>query len=375
MKPFDLSILTKDIAKSMPNISIGFKDPSTWIHTGNYALNFRVSGDFHKGFPLEGKMTLLAGESGSSKSFLASGNVVRWCQDNGIYPVVIDTENALDEAWMKRFGIRTEKEYMTKVSVGLIDDIGKMMSEFVANYKKQFDSMDYDERPKLLFVIDSLGMATTSVEVEQVESGNIKGDLGRKQKQLYSVCRTFMSSCATEPIGLLATAHTYASQDMFNPESKISGGSSLEFTPSVVIAMSKRKLKEDEDGNKTTDVQGIRVDATVRKTRYTQPFQKITFIIPWDRGMVATSGLFELFSDSLIVDGKPILQKEGNQYAYYSLKTGEQVFKKFRKNITNEDYDILMNDYMDYEKSNHEKDLKKIEQSKNNETDEEISEE
>ena len=87
------------------------------------------------------------------------------------------------------------------------------------------------------------------------------------------------------------------------------------------------------------------MDATVRKTRYTQPFQKITFNIPWDTGMNAYSGLFELFNESIFYNDKPVLQKEGNQYAYYSLHTGEQVFKKFRKNITNEDFDLIMQDW------------------------------
>jgi hypothetical protein len=113
--------------------------------------------------------------------------------------------------------------------------------------------------------------------------------------------------------------------------------------------MTKRKLKEDEDGNKTSDVKGIKVTAMVRKTRYAQPFQPINFNIPWDTGMDAYSGLFDLFTESVKVDDKFLLQKEGNQYAYYSLKTGEQVFKKFRKNITNEDYDLIMNDYSEYQ--------------------------
>lgn len=351
MKPIDISKFQKTLSKSMTNISFGFKDPSTWIHTGNYALNYRVSGDFKKGFPLEGKMTLLAGESGSGKSFVASGNIAKWCQDNGVLPIIIDTENALDESWMRNFGI-DPNGYIMKVSANLIDDIAKIMSDFIKEYKGNYASVEYDDRPKVLFIIDSLGMATTNVEVEQVEKGDIKGDLGRKQKQLYSLCRTFMASCATEPIGLLATAHVYASQDMFNPDAKISGGSSLEFTPSIVIAMNKRKLKEDEFGNKTSDVQGIKVDATVRKTRYTQPFQKITFNIPWDTGMDAYSGLFELFTESLFYNDKPVICKEGSYCAYYSPKTGEQVWKKYRKLITREDYDTIIADYQEFEKTN-----------------------
>lgn len=346
----DLSKFSKAVAKSVEglNASMGFRDPKTWIHTGNYALNYRVSGDFKKGFPLEGKMTLLAGESGSAKSLLLSGNAVKWCQDNDVLPFLIDTENAIDESWLKRFDIDLNK--LIKVSVAKLPEIAKIMSDFLKAYKDSEDGKEYEERQKVLFIIDSLGMTITETEETHFEGGTLKGDLGLKQKQIFSICRNFISACGSEPIGLACTQHTYASQDMFNPDAKVSGGSGVEFTPSIIIVLGKRKLKEDESGNKTTDVRGVRVDATVRKTRYTQPFQKISFTIPWDTGMNPYSGLFELFSENLTdKDGKPLLQKSGTQYSYFNPITHEEVFKKFRKNITNEDYDQMMKDYTDFQ--------------------------
>ena len=44
-------------------MSSGFNDPQDWISTGNYALNYLLSGDFRKGIPL-GKVSVFAGESG-----------------------------------------------------------------------------------------------------------------------------------------------------------------------------------------------------------------------------------------------------------------------------------------------------------------------
>lgn len=360
MKPIDLTKFQKTITKSLDTISIGFTNPKVWIHTGNYALNYRISGDFFKGFPLEGKMTLLAGDSGTGKSFLASGNVVKWCQDNGVLPIIIDTENALDEEWMKNFGIDPHG-YVMKISAAMLDDIAKIMSEFLSSYKSEYGDKDFDDRPKVLFIIDSLGMAITTTEEDQFNKGDMKGDLGRKQKQIYSICRNFISSCANEPIGLLCTQHTYASQDMFNPDAVIAGGKGLEFTPSVIIAMTKRKLKEDENGTKTKDVKGIKVSAMVRKTRYTQPFQQVDFTIPWDTGMNPYSGLFELFAEQLMCNGKFVLSKEGSWVAYYSLLTGEQIFKKYRKDITNEDYDMIMKDYVNFQ--NNKFDLKPVEKN------------
>lgn len=282
----------------------------------------------------------------SGKSYIASGNVVKWCQDNNVLPVIIDTENALDESWMRNFDI-DPNGYIMKISAAMLDDIAKIMAEFLSSYKAEYADAPFEEKPKVLFIIDSLGMAITSTEEEQFNKGDMKGDLGRKQKQIYSICRNFVSSCANEPIGLFCTQHTYDSQDMFNPDSVISGGSGLQFTPSIIIALTKRKLKEDENGVKTSDVKGIKVSAVVRKTRYAQPFQKIDFNIPWDSGMDPYSGLFELFAESLTYNNKPIIAKEGSYCAYYDLKTGEQIWKKYRKSIEHSDYDRIMNDYME----------------------------
>jgi hypothetical protein len=58
-KPFDFSKFRKDITKSIEGLSIGFNDPTDWISTGNYALNYLISGDFNKGVPL-GKVTVFA---------------------------------------------------------------------------------------------------------------------------------------------------------------------------------------------------------------------------------------------------------------------------------------------------------------------------
>mgnify|MGYP003339291097 CR=1 FL=1 len=78
-KPFDVAKFRKDITKSIEGLSIGFNDPTDWIGTGNYALNYIISGDFNKGVPL-GKVTVFAGESGSGKSvaMLAVMGLLPW---------------------------------------------------------------------------------------------------------------------------------------------------------------------------------------------------------------------------------------------------------------------------------------------------------
>src|SRR2546428_5370357 len=100
-----------------------------------------------------------------------------------------------------------------------------------------------------MFVIDSQGMLMTPTDVDQFERGEMKGDMGRKPKALKALVTNTTNMFGEYDIGMVATNHTYASQDMFDPDPKMSGGAGLVYAASIVIAMDKRKLKEDADGN------------------------------------------------------------------------------------------------------------------------------
>lgn len=317
-KPFDLSKFRKEITKSIDGLSIGFNDPTDWISTGNYALNYLISGDFNKGIPL-GKVTMFAGDSGAGKSYICSGNIVKHAQEQGIFVVLIDTENALDESWLRDLGVDTSESKLLKLSMAMIDDVAKTISTFMSDYKAMPDG----ERPKVLFVIDSLGMLLTPTDVNQFDAGDLKGDMGRKPKALAALVRNSVNMFGSYNVGLVATNHTYGSQDPYNPDDKISGGQGAVYASSIVVAMKKLKLKEDEDGNKVTDVRGIRAGCKIMKTRYNKPFEDIQVQIPYETGMNPYSGFFDL------IEKRGLITKEGNRYAYVDLN-GE-VHKYFRK--------------------------------------------
>jgi len=317
-KAFDVSKFRKNLTKSITGMSAGFNDPTDWISTGNYALNYLVSGDFHKGVPL-GKVTVFAGESGAGKSYICAGNIVKAAQEQGIFVVLIDSENALDEAWLHALDVDTSEDKLLKLNMSMIDDVAKTVSTFMADYK----AMDEEERPKVLFVIDSLGMLLTPTDVDQFSKGDMKGDMGRKPKALTALVRNCVNMFGSHNVGLVATNHTYASQDMFDPDDKISGGQGFIYASSIVVAMKKLKLKEDEDGNKVTDVRGIRAGCKVMKTRYAKPFEGVQVKIPYETGMNPYSGLVDLF------EKKGMLSKDGNRLKYVT-KSGEEI-KEYRK--------------------------------------------
>jgi len=334
-KPFDVSKFRKEITKSIDGLSIGFNDPTDWISTGNYALNYLISGDFHRGIPL-GKVTVFAGESGAGKSYICSGNIIKNAQQQGIFVVLIDSENALDEDWLKALGVDTSESKLLKLSMAMIDDVAKTISTFMSDYKALPDG----ERPKVLFVIDSLGMLLTPTDINQFDSGDLKGDLGRKPKALTALVRNCVNMFGSYNVGLVCTNHTYASQDMFDPDDKISGGQGFIYASSIVVAMKKLKLKEDEDGNKISDVMGIRSACKVMKTRYAKPFEGVQVKIPYTTGMSPHSGLVDL------AEKKNLLKKEGNSLVFVT--SDGEIIKQFRKkweSNENGSLDRLMADF------------------------------
>jgi len=332
-KSFDVSKFRKDLTKSISGMSTGFNDPTDWISTGSYALNYLISGDFHRGVPL-GKVTVFAGESGAGKSYFCSGNIVKHAQDQGIFVVLIDSENALDESWLHALDVDTSEDKLLKLNMSMIDDVAKTISTFITDFK----AMDEEDRPKVLFVVDSLGMLLTPTDVDQFNKGDMKGDMGRKPKALTSLVRNTVNMIGSLNVGLVCTNHTYASQDMFDPDDKISGGSGFIYASSIVVAMKKLKLKEDEDGNKISDVMGIRAGCKVMKTRYAKPFEGVQVKIPYETGMNPYSGLVELF------EKKGLLTKQGNRLKYINL-AGEEVLEYRKAWMQEGKLDLIMSEY------------------------------
>ena len=337
-KPFDLSKFRKTLTKSIEGLGVGFNDPTDWVSTGNYALNYLISGDFHKGIPL-GKVTVFAGESGAGKSYICSGNVIKHAQEQGIYVVLVDSENALDKDWLDRLGVDTDESKLLKLNMAMIDDVAKTINEFM----KEFKAMTEETRPKVLFVIDSLGMLLTPTDVNQFEAGDLKGDMGRKPKALTALVRNCVNMFGSHNVGLVATNHTYASQDMFDPDDKISGGQGFIYASSIVVAMRKLKLKTDADGNKTSQVHGIRAACKVMKTRYAKPFETMEVEIPYKTGMNIFSGLVDLF------EKEGLLVQQGNRLKFVDSSGQEHLH--YRKEWKDDKLLMIMNDYHNHKKT------------------------
>lgn len=273
-------------------LEIGFHDPKTWIHTGNYALNKIISGDFQRGFPM-GKTMILAGEPGSGKSYMAC-SIIKNAQALGILPIVLDSESALDRPFLEAIGVDTSDDKLLYYGVSTVAHCQALISKVL----KGLNDIPEEDRMPILFVIDSLGMLLTEKEQKEFDTGIMKADMGAKAKQLRLFFRMITNQIAKYDAGVIATNHTYKGSDMYgNPKTSISGGDGLIYAASIVLMLGKKELKESA----MAPTEGIYVKTKCMKSRFCQPFQRVDMELPYKGGLDPYSGLLKQFVASGII--------------------------------------------------------------------------
>ncbi len=294
-----LSKFKKELDK-MDGIGTSSTPPRYWYSSGNYVLNKIISGSFFKGIP-QGRVTDLAGPSGSGKSFVGA-NVCKAAQQAGAICLVIDSENALDDEYMSKIGVKVgpENDYYY-AGVKTIPDVTKVVSTFINEYRDDVGTAP--DAPQIFILIDSLDMLTTETELENYTKGVQKGDQGQRNKQLKHMLRTFVQDIKDLNISMVCVSQVYKNQDVTNGEGVWIVADAVKYACSQIIMLTKLKLKDKDVGN----VSGIRMKAEGYKTRFTQPFQTVTVEVPYNSGMDPFSGLVE------VALAMGVLEKRGNR--------------------------------------------------------------
>lgn len=273
--------------------------PRYWYSTGNYVLNRIVSGSFYKGIP-QGRITNIAGPSTSGKSFLTA-NVICSAQQDGALILVVDSENALDNAFMTAIGVDVTTDYSYS-SVTTIAQTQQVVSSFLKRYKATYGS-DPDA-PRALITIDSLDMLLTESELDNYTKGVQKGDQGQRNKQLKALLRTFVQDIKNLNIAMIVTSQVYKNQDVLNGEGMWIISDAVKYSASQIILLNKLKLKDSG----SSVVKGIRMKCEGYKTRFTKPFQQVIIEVPYEEGMDPYSGLLET---ALSLE---LVEKAGSRY-------------------------------------------------------------
>lgn len=294
----------------------------TFIGSGVYILNALLAKSILSGGVLDNRITAFAGESGVGKSFLCY-SIAAQAQAAGYSIIYIDTEYAIELEDLPPFGIDTSKERFSLWRSNNIEDLKVQLAQYMDMLKEK--KKEGYELPKMMVILDSVGMMASKKEVEDAVAGKSSADMSRS-KALKALFRILVGSVGFLRIPMVVSNHTYMSMDLF-PKEILNGGTGLQYTASSIIFLSKAKHKTgDED---EMDMQsGIVVTAKSFKNRLAKCGKKIKFIIDFNRGMnpftglelFCTAGTYErvgIFKGKLEVDkstGEMIPKEGGNRW-------------------------------------------------------------
>ena len=319
VKKFEFSkvgSILDNISKTVPIIIEKEVTDRTFISTGNYLLDAALSARLLGGGILGGRIFGLLGESGAGKSFIAY-SICKSAQKDGYSVVYIDTENSIDLEGITKFGIDNSPEKLRLIRSNKVEDINITLTQLLDELKDA--KLGGFEIPKILIVLDSIGMMSSNKEKEDLLKGAMKQDMTRA-KGLNALFRSISSDLGFLNIPMVCCNHTYLSQDLF-PKEISKGGMGLVYSASVLGFLSKSKLKTSEEDDMDLGQSGISVLFKTQKNRLAKP-KKVRFDISFLNGLNKFSGLDvfcrpEFYDKIGIAKGKEEVDKS----------TGEITFK------------------------------------------------
>ena len=288
VKKFEFSkvgSILDNISKTVPIVIEKEIKEKKFISTGNYLLDAALSARLLGGGILGGRIFGLLGESGAGKSFIAY-SICKSAQKDGYAVVYIDTENSIDLEGITKFGIDNSPEKLRLIRSNKVEDINITLTQLLDELKDA--KMSGFETPKILIVLDSIGMMSSNKEKEDLIKGSIKQDMTRA-KGLNALFRSISSDLGFLDIPMVCCNHVYLTQDLF-PKEVSKGGMGLVYSASVLGFLSKSKLKTSEEDDMDLGQSGISVLFKTQKNRLAKP-KKVRFDISFLNGLNKFSGL------------------------------------------------------------------------------------
>ena len=256
-------------------------DVDSYIDTGSYILNALLSGSIHGGLP-SNKITALAGESATGKTYFAMGIVKTFLDSNPDAGVIyFESESAITKELIVSRGIDADR--MVIVPVSTVQEFRHSVLKILDSYLLQNES----DRQPLFLCLDSLGMLSTTKEMEDTSQGKETRDMTRAQV-LKAAFRVLTLKLGRAKVPMLVTNHTYDVVGSMFPTKEMGGGSGLKYAASSIIYLSKKKEK---DG---TEVIGNIIHCKNHKSRLTVENKMVDVRLTYDKGLDRQYGLLEL---------------------------------------------------------------------------------
>ena len=288
LKGDNMSDFLKSVIKDVGNeyatlVADGIEagDVDTFIDTGSYVFNALLSGSLNGGLP-SNKITALAGESATGKTFFLMGIVKNFLDANPDAGVIyFESESAITSSMIEERGIDPNRMVMIPVTT---------VQEFRTQAIKVLDSylaQDEADRKPLFLCLDSLGMLSTTKEVEDTAEGKETRDMTRAQV-LKAAFRVLTLKLGRAKVPMVVTNHTYDVVGSMFPTKEMGGGSGLKYAASSIIYLSKKKEK---DG---TEVVGNIIHCKNHKSRLTVENKMVDVRLSYSGGLDRHYGLLDL---------------------------------------------------------------------------------
>ena len=279
-------------------------DVSGYVDTGSYIFNALVSGSLYGGIP-QNKITAIAGESATGKTFFVLGVCKAFLEDNPDGSVVFfESESAITKDMIEERGIDSARMVILPVTT---------VQEFRYQSLAVLDAYENDEEQKpLLMCLDSLGMLSTTKEIEDTEAGKETRDMTRSQI-VKATFRVLTLKLGKLGVPLILTNHTYEVIGSMFPQKEMGGGSGLKYAASQIIYLSKKKEKVG------TEIVGNIIHCKTYKSRLTKENQMVDVRLSYTKGLDRHYGLLDL------AEKHDIISKVSTRY---ELPDGSKIFGK-----------------------------------------------
>ena len=320
-----MSEFLKDITKAIGNdyaeLVDNVDDTITFIDTGSYIFNALLSGSINGGLPAN-KITALAGESATGKTYFLMGIVKSFLDSNPNAGVIyFESESAITRQMVIDRGIDPKRMVLSQVTT--VQEFRTQSLKVLDKYLEKNES----ERQPMFICLDSLGMLSTTKEVEDTAEGKETRDMTRAQV-LKAAFRVLTLKLGRAKVPMVVTNHTYDVVGSMFPTKEMGGGSGLKYAASSIVYLSKRKEK---DG---TEVVGNIIHCKNHKSRLTKENKMVDVKLTYDKGLDKYYGLLEL------AEKYEIFKKVSTRF---ELPDGS---KQFGKTILNEPEKYFTEDIM-----------------------------
>ena len=279
-----LKTIVKEVGNEYASIvddGVEAGDVSSFIDTGSLILNGLLSGSLNGGLP-SNKITALAGESATGKTYFLMGIVKNFLdKDSNAGVIYFESESAITKQMVVDRGIDPKR--MVIMPVTTVQEFRHQALRVLDEYLSQNES----DRNPLFLCLDSLGMLSTSKEVEDTAEGKETRDMTRAQV-LKAAFRVLTLKLGRAKVPMVVTNHTYDVVGSMFPQKEMGGGSGLKYAASSIVYLSKKKEK---DG---TEVIGNIIHCKNHKSRLTVENKMVDVRLTYDKGLDRYYGLLEL---------------------------------------------------------------------------------